>query len=190
MNRAVIQALVAAQSSGDRHAEAIAIRALTRRPYPANQNDGKTPFWRFIEKLAFGSSDCWIWTGTVSAGYGRMTSLGENKAHRVAWRLFKGDIPKGMKVLHACDLMLCVNPGHLFLGTQQDNIRDMCAKGRQRSNPVCGEKNPAAKLNSRNVARMRELRFAGMPFKKIAQLFNVSTMTAYRAVVGQSWKDQ
>jgi hypothetical protein len=54
-------------------------------------------------------------------------------AHRYAYAWLYGDIPGGMQVLHRCDVRLCVNPDHLFLGTQLDNMRDMCAKGRSRS---------------------------------------------------------
>lgn len=79
-------------------------------------------------------SGCWLWIGGVSypPGYGRMTR--GQYAHRVSYEIHRGKIPVGMHVLHRCDNRLCVNPDHLFLGTQSDNMRDMMAKGRGRPN--------------------------------------------------------
>lgn len=92
---------------------------------------------RFWAKVAVGGTDCWLWTGCIDAfGYGRMNALGEDRAHRVAYRLFVTDIPKGLHVLHKCDVRKCVNPTHLFLGTQADNNRDMFSKGRDRAADV------------------------------------------------------
>lgn len=87
------------------------------------------------------SSGCWLWTGAiVPFGYGKMSrgrrGGGLEPAHRVAWRLFNGPIPFGMSVLHRCDVPACVNPNHLFLGTQADNIHDAMAKGRHSKPPI------------------------------------------------------
>lgn len=81
-------------------------------------------------------SDCWIWTAATDvSGYGQITSgraekFKQIKAHRASWILFVGPIPEGLDVLHSCDNPPCVNPGHLFLGTQLDNSCDMVRKGR------------------------------------------------------------
>ncbi len=80
-------------------------------------------------------SGCWLWTGDCySVGYGRI-SLGGHQgpqvgAHRVAYELFCGPIPSGFHVCHKCDIRICVNPDHLFVGTNQDNIKDRVSKGR------------------------------------------------------------
>ena len=91
---------------------------------------------RFEEKYeAVPFSGCWIWTASLlTKGYGRIgVKEGYTEsAHRVSWLLHKGPIPEGMHVLHHCDVRPCVNPGHLFLGTDVDNIEDCLKKGRLR----------------------------------------------------------
>jgi hypothetical protein len=77
-------------------------------------------------------SGCWIWIGHDNPGGYGAVRVGRKmlKAHRVAWMVHRGPIPKGMCVLHKCDVRPCINPDHLFLGTYADNSRDMIAKGR------------------------------------------------------------
>lgn len=90
-----------------------------------------------------GEDECWPWTGgTDGKGYGLVNSApnGETRAHRAAWVHYCGPIPDGVYVLHRCDNPPCCNPRHLFLGTQQDNMNDMYAKGRrQRRTPPEGD---------------------------------------------------
>lgn len=88
---------------------------------------------RFLRKISKTNS-CWLWTAFVNhTGYGIIAVNGKTKrAHRLAWELYNNCfIPKNMLVLHKCDVRNCVNPSHLFLGTQQDNVNDMMIKGRQ-----------------------------------------------------------
>lgn len=94
-------------------------------------------FWNNVRK----TEGCWLWLGKpLSNGYGQFAFGGRNRmtggkikrdlAHRMSWRLTYGEISAGLNVLHKCDVPTCVNPVHLFLGTQLDNVKDMTAKGR------------------------------------------------------------
>ena len=89
--------------------------------------------YKFMEKVEAGMEEgsCWLWKGGTAGRY-RGFSLDNVwiQAHRASWMLFEGEIPQGCYVLHKCDQPLCVNPDHLFLGSQKENLRDMGLKGR------------------------------------------------------------
>jgi hypothetical protein len=88
---------------------------------------------RFAKLYRVDASGCWIWTGIVGPwGYGWFSYRGIGAAHRASYVFFRGPIPKGrnIRVCHTCDVRLCVNPDHLWIGTQQQNIKDCALKGR------------------------------------------------------------
>lgn len=87
-------------------------------------------FWSKVDKR--GSEECWPWQGKPnSSGYGQITLKGKTLAsHRVAYELTYGSFLTSLLVCHTCDNRICCNPEHLFLGTHQDNLDDMVAKGR------------------------------------------------------------
>lgn len=92
-------------------------------------------FWSKIDRAS--PNECWPWTRSKSVGgYGHWSYWEDGKcrsttAHRQAWTLINGPIPKGLQVLHKCDNPPCCNPNHLWLGTHADNMADKVAKGRQ-----------------------------------------------------------
>ena len=90
-------------------------------------------FWARIDRSG-GDGSCWEWQGPLRDGYGNTVRFGMNGAHRVAWFLTHGD-PGKLHVLHDCDNPRCCNPAHLHLGTHQDNMRDMVARGRHPDHP-------------------------------------------------------
>lgn len=98
---------------------------------------------------------CWLWTsGLNEHGYGwvsRTRKLGPTRAHRMSYELHVGPIPKGMFVLHHCDNPPCVNPDHLYLGTQLDNVEDM----RKRQRFAKGESASWSKVTEQDVRDMR-----------------------------------
>lgn len=136
------------------------------------------------------NSGCWLWSMAPGAGdYGIARFRGRNwRAHRVSWVLHNGEIPDGLKVLHRCDTPACINPAHLFLGTQQDNIADMVAKGRQRGVQRWGSESPRAVLTEQSVWIIRNvIDIDVVPQREIARLWGVSPMTISRIANWQTW---
>ena len=108
------------------------------------------------------------------------------QAHRVSWFISRGAIANGLFVCHKCDVPACVNPAHLFLGTNTDNMRDMHAKGRGR--PVRGSVHPRAKLTEREVPIVRAMYKTGISQQKIADIFEVNQKTISKLLSGGTWK--
>ncbi len=127
---------------------------------------------RFMEKVLV-TKDCWLWQATKNGdGYGRFKLGGRLQgAHRVAYFLYKGEIPSGMCVLHRCDTPACVRPDHLFLGTQRENIHDMEKK--QRSVHPHHTK-PKKKVTREMYQSLREWRSQGETQATIANRLEIS----------------
>ena len=115
------------------------------------------------------SDDCWEWNaGKFTYGYGCFKKNGKGMyAHRVAWELTNGPIPEGKLVLHKCDNRGCVNPNHLYIGTNSNNMQD-----RSERNPSgCGHGQP--KLSIEDVRKIRKLLADKVPQRRIATMFKV-----------------
>ena len=156
------------------------------RPIPVGEIDA-AEFHSRIQK----GVDCWPWKGvTDRQGYGVFTHRGKNyQAHRVSWALKNGPIPEGLCACHKCDNPICVNPDHVFLGTQMDNVRDCWSKGRgYKNNWVSGVKNPKAKLNLEKVVEIRKALFSGLKALEVAELFQVTVPTISKISLFQIWR--
>lgn len=144
---------------------------------------------RFWSKVNVGQPwECWEWTAhKEEAGYGKFKLEGRmQRSHRVSWTLTNGDIPTGLCILHRCDFPACVNPNHLFIGTQIDNIMDRDAKGRNNYNS--GESHHNARLDETDVKFIRYWLKKNYKHQKIADVFGVSRSTITDINGGRSWK--
>ncbi|HXH90929.1 MAG TPA: HNH endonuclease [Thermoanaerobaculia bacterium] len=120
-----------------------------------------------------GLDRCLEWPGSrsKSGGYGRIYLRGTNyRAHRAAWELVNGPIPKGLLALHKCDNPPCVNPHHLFLGTDADNMADAIAKGRR----TIENGRRGFKLLPEQVVKIRKLRADGLSTYALGRQFGVT----------------
>lgn len=141
-------------------------------------------FWSHVQK----TDTCWFWTGAKDHnGYGRLISRLLPKpqicAHRFSYEMRYGPISKGLYVCHRCDNPACVNPDHLFLGTQTENMADAKQKGRTRH----GSNHWRSKLDEQKVKRIFELRQTGMTHKAIANDLGVTPMAVGRVLRNQAW---
>lgn len=134
-------------------------------------------FWRWAEKVdsSSGPDACWEWRRTkYPDGYGVLWDGARNRgAHIISWDLHNPDEPAaGKSVLHKCDNPSCVNPHHLFLGTQSDNVNDMVSKGRHGFTKL-------------TAAQVRQVRKAKGPQTEIAKKFGISQAQVSRIKLGQ-----
>ncbi len=135
------------------------------------------------------TGDCWLWIGgDTGNGYGRIRRKGGKKilAHRLSWELHNGPIPDGLCVLHKCDTPPCVNPDHLFLGTQKDNIQDAFKKGRLFIPK--GEDNKQSKLKNEDIIEIRKLREQGYTQVLLGKMFGVRHTTIGNICNNKTWK--
>lgn len=139
---------------------------------------------RFEKKFRrLGEGECWPWTtGLDRDGYGKFRLNDKTvRAHRVAYELANGPIPDGFCVCHKCDFTSCVNPAHLFIGTNAANMADMVAKRRS----AAGEANGHAKLTGDDVA---SIRLDARILKEIAAEYGVSINQVSKIKRHQRWK--
>lgn len=133
---------------------------------------------------------CWVWTGaTTEFGYGKLRS--EKiwyAAHRRSFEMAHGVVPQGMLVCHRCDTPACVRPDHLFLGTAQQNTRDMHAKGRAALAGAKGEANSHAKLLDEQVLAIRQRFDDGEMIRALAIEFGLTRSAISDIVNGRTWK--
>lgn len=135
-------------------------------------------FWKYVDKKI--EKKCWNWIGLCHKGGYGLIKINKKYilAHRFSWVLHNGNITNKMCVLHMCDNPACVNPSHLFLGTQQDNIKDRDNKNRQFS-----------KLTLNQAKQIRQLYREGkLKQREIAKLFNVSQYTISSIHRNKTWK--
>ena len=149
------------------------------------QLDAPKTIDQFLSKWAIPvpESGCWLWSGRLRGSvYGGVDVNGKCKsAHRVAYELAFGPIPEGMFVCHKCDVPICVNPAHLFVGTPKQNSEDMTAKQRQ----ARGERLKHSRFTPRDVVLIRADRRGG---RVIAKEYGVAKAAIDKIRSGRSWK--
>lgn len=140
----------------------------------------KNRFESKIEK----TSSCWLWKGALTrGGYGHIRYKRKDgwcmlRSNRAAWIIYNGEIPKNKHVCHTCDNVLCVNPEHLWLGSNLDNTKDKCSKGRHN----WGIK---SKINKEIAAKIRQTSGTN---KQIGKLFNISATEVSLIKNNKRWK--
>jgi len=134
-------------------------------------------FWRHVAA----GDGCWEWTGDKRHGYGIIRSGGRGAprlhAHRVSWTFAVGPIPDGLFVCHHCDNRGCVRPGHLFLGTNADNMADAGRKGRF-----------VGKTGKLSREQVREIRASSESIRAIAPRFGVGYATISKVRRGETYR--
>lgn len=125
-----------------------------------------------------GEDDCWLWIGNIDEdGYGHgMFARKRLRAHQLAYRLFVGEIPPGVLILHLCSIRACCNPKHLRLGTAQENMIQALTEGR------LGRVTPA------QVREIRTEHASGQSINKIAQTRKLPYATVHNIVSRKTWK--
>ncbi len=150
-------------------------------------------FWDKVAIIPF--HECWEWTAFKNKdGYGYFKFQKKTeRAHRISWKLINGFIPKGLLVCHKCDNPGCVNPDHLFLGTNKDNKLDCVSKGRHFKDgkpPILfGEKHGNHVLTAKKVLKIRK-EYTGKygEMTMFAKRYGVHRSAIYRVVKRINWK--
>ena len=146
---------------------------------------------RFLRKVKVNAAGCFEWQRSINrhgyGNYGSTNDAGTNAskaAHRASYQIFRGPIPDGMCVCHECDNRLCVNPAHLFLASQKDNLHDSIKKGRF----TRGNRQHKAKLNDRKVREIRERFAAGESTEILSKEYGVHRQNIRTIVHRKTWK--
>ena len=164
--------------------------------YLAEQGFNSTFPSRFFDKIQYTDS-CWLWTAwKLPRGYGLIGRGGRGQgmelAHRASWILHFGPIPDGLDVCHDCpdgDNPSCVNPGHLWVGTLQDNTNDKMAKGAYKAAAPCGEMNGHHKLTLEQVETIRQnyvWKYGAI--RDLALRYGVAWQTIWNILHHKVWK--
>lgn len=144
----------------------------------------------FMRRVEFNTvTGCWLWSaGQKGGGYGvAQYRKASHLAHRVSWLLHGNNLPSGGLVCHRCDTPACVNPAHLFVGNQSDNMADMRAKGR--ASRKFGERNGRAVLTDTKAREIIDLlSLNAFPATDIARSYGVGNSTVSRLKRGQSFQ--
>jgi hypothetical protein len=145
----------------------------------------KTPVEERIKRNVTIKDSCWEWNKALfKDGYGQIQEGGKSqRAHRVSYLTFVGEIKEGMCVCHSCDNPKCVNPEHLFLGTYKDNALDKVVKNRQAKGALNGN----SKLTPRKAFIIKTLLNMKQLHKEIATKFKISVPTVSRISRNIAW---
>lgn len=141
-------------------------------------------FWSKVKK----TPTCWLWTDKLSKnGYGtfKVISHVSEYSHRISWILHRGKIPKGLFVCHRCDVRNCINPKHLWLGTQKQNNQDMWVKGRN----ARGENHGRAKLSENDIVEIRQKCVYRKGVGKLAKEYGINRGYLHFIVNKGVWKN-
>lgn len=164
----------------------------TKAPKPIElAPEQKERFLSLIDKSA-GLDRCWPWTGGIhtNTSYGYFGDGQKRRfAHRIAFFLEHGPILPGLHICHSCDNPPCCNPAHLFLGTHQDNMRDMLDKGRNPYFCNRGASHPNSRFTNEQVREIRTRHAAGETQMSLCRHFNVCSITMSRLVRGERYEN-
>lgn len=146
---------------------------------------------RLLTRVKPSGDGCWLWQGAKqTTGYGHL-SVSHNgrkyqvSAHRFSYVLHHDEIPPGMVIMHKCDRPSCVNPTHLLVGTQAENLADMVRKGRMGTAP--GMLHPFAKITDDDVRAIRRLAAAGVSQRELGRRFGIHNTVVCRIVRRERW---